>query len=79
MRFGGVLSSLNMVLRRVIGPQGRLMGLMGSVFGSILEKIGGFLLGMCILKWGMGPRPGFGLTFGVGRVALRMDFQSYTA
>ena len=50
MRFGGVLSSLNMVIHRVIGPQGRLMGLMGSAFGSILEKIGGILLGMCMLK-----------------------------
>ena len=79
MRFGGVLSSLNMVIRRGIGPQGRLMGLMGSAFGSILEKIGGILLSMCMLKWGMGPRPGFGPTFGVGCVALRMDFQSYTA
>jgi hypothetical protein len=50
-----------------------------KAFGSILGKIGGVLLGMCMLRWGMGPRPGSGLIFGVGRVVLRMVFRNYTA
>jgi hypothetical protein len=68
-----------MVIHGGIGPQGRFMGLMGSAFGSILEKIGGVLLGMCMLRWGMGPRPGSRLIFGVGSVVLRMVFRNYTA
>ena len=54
------------------------MGLMGSAFGSILGKIGGILLGMYMLRWGMGPRPDSGLIVGVGRVVLRMVIRNYT-
>ena len=74
MCFGGILSFLNTVILRGIGPQGRFMGLMGLAFGSILEKIGGVWLGMCMLRWGMGPRQGSGLIFGVGSVVLRLAF-----
>jgi hypothetical protein len=70
MRFGGVLSFLNMVTRRGVGAQGRFMGLMESAFGSILGKIGGVLLGMYMLRWGMGQRPDSGLIVGVGRVVI---------
>ena len=67
-----------MEIRRGVGSLGRLMGLMGSAFGSILGKIGGVLLGMYMLRWGMEPRPGSGLIVGVGRVVLRMVIRNYT-
>ncbi len=71
--------SLNMVFRMVIGLLERFMGLMGSAFGSIFERIWGILLDICILKWGMVPRPGFGPISGVGRAASRRDFLNYFA
>ena len=79
MHFGESLFSLNMVIHLVSGPLERYLGLMGVSLGSILEKIGGILLDVCILKWGMVPRPGFGLISGVGLAASRMDFLSYFA
>jgi hypothetical protein len=79
MHFGESLFSLNMVIRMVIGPLERYLGLMGSAFGSILEKIGGILSDICILRWGMVPRPGFGPISGVGLATSRMDFLSYFA
>uniref|UniRef100_A0A2N9IT43 Reverse transcriptase zinc-binding domain-containing protein n=1 Tax=Fagus sylvatica TaxID=28930 RepID=A0A2N9IT43_FAGSY len=74
MLFGESLFSLNMVFRMVIGPLERFMGLMGSAYGSIFEMIGGILLDICILKWGMVPRPGFGPDIWCGTCSLKDGF-----
>ena len=71
MHFGESLFSLNMVIHLVSGPLERYLGLMGVSLGILLD--------VCIMKWGMVPRPGFGLISGVGLAASRMDFLSYFA
>ena len=70
--FGGSFFSLGIVALMVDGPLERLLGLMGSAFGSISEKNGGVLLDSCTLKWEIVQRPSFGLIFGVGLEVSRL-------
>jgi hypothetical protein len=57
--------------REVHGPH-------GVSLWKHIRKIGGVLLGMYMLRWGMGSRPDSGLIVGVGRVVLRMVIRNYT-
>uniref|UniRef100_A0A2N9G614 Uncharacterized protein n=1 Tax=Fagus sylvatica TaxID=28930 RepID=A0A2N9G614_FAGSY len=74
MRFGGVLSFLNMAIRRGVGSQGRFMGLMGSAFGSILEKIGGLFARHVYIEVGDGAKTRFWTDTWCGQRSLKADF-----
>ena len=50
MLFGGRLFSLGMVVIKEGGLQEMLLGLTRLVYGSILGKLGGSFLAICILK-----------------------------